>query len=140
MVWWLWVVLGLGLLLLEMATPGGLFALFFGVAAILVSALSAAGASPVWQWILFPLLSVGLLATLRGRLQERLRVRPAVPVDSLIGEEVVLLEDVAKGSEGGAELRGVPWRARAEDGGVLVRGQRYRVQRVDGVVLYLTSL
>ena len=28
--WWLWVLLGLGLLALEMATPGGFFALFFG--------------------------------------------------------------------------------------------------------------
>ena len=39
MVWWLWVVVGLGLLAFEMAMPGGFFALFFGVGALLVGGL-----------------------------------------------------------------------------------------------------
>jgi len=34
MVWWLWVLLGLGLLTFEVLTPGGFFALFFGLAAL----------------------------------------------------------------------------------------------------------
>jgi len=31
MAWWLWSVLGIALLILEIVTPGGLFALFFGL-------------------------------------------------------------------------------------------------------------
>ena len=117
MIWWLWVVTGLALLVLEMVTPGGLFALFFGVGALCVSALSAAGVSAVWQWVTFPLLSVVLTATLRGRLQERLRSPASARVDSLLGQEVLLLQDVPEGGEGRAELRGVPWTARAALGG-----------------------
>jgi membrane protein implicated in regulation of membrane protease activity len=140
MVWWLWVVGGLALLVLEMVTPGGLFALFFGVGALCVSGLAAAGAGPVLQWVTFPLLSVVLLATLRGRLQERLRSPASARVDSLLGQEVLLIQDVPAGGEGKAELRGVPWTARAEGGGALSSGQRCKVERVDGVVLYVTAV
>ena len=43
MEWWMWVLVGIGLLVVEMATPGGLFALFFGVGALVVAALSLVG-------------------------------------------------------------------------------------------------
>ncbi len=39
MIWWYWVVLGLLLTGLELATPGGFFVIFFGVGALLVGGL-----------------------------------------------------------------------------------------------------
>ena len=36
MPWWQWMVMGVILLVVEMATPGGLFAVFFGIGAFLV--------------------------------------------------------------------------------------------------------
>jgi len=139
MSWWMWVLFGLALLVVEMVTPGGLFALFFGAGALCVAAAAAAGLGPVAQWILFPVLSVLLLVTLRGRLKERLRSPERAPVD-VVGEEVVLLEDVPAGGEGRAELRGVPWSARGAGGVALAAGQRCRVERVDGVVLYVRAV
>lgn len=150
MVWWLWVIVGLTLLVLEMATPGGFFALFFGVGALAVSVLAAVGLGPVWQWIAFPVISLGLVLLLRARLQERLRRSPGPPVDSLVGQEVILLEDLPAGGEARAELRGVPWSARAAQGPgpadaqagarPLAKGQRCKVERVDGVVLYVKAV
>ena len=46
MQWWHWAVLGLVLGLLELATPGGFFIVFFGVGAMLVSGCRCSG-SPV---------------------------------------------------------------------------------------------
>ena len=43
MSWSFWVVFGLGLLVFEILTPGGFFTVFFGVAAFVIAALSAAG-------------------------------------------------------------------------------------------------
>ena len=40
MLWWVWILLGFLLLLAEVLTPGGLYLLFFGVAAILVGLLA----------------------------------------------------------------------------------------------------
>jgi inner membrane protein len=40
MAWWIWIVLGLVLLLGEMLTPGGFYILFFGIGAIIVGILA----------------------------------------------------------------------------------------------------
>lgn len=139
MVWWIWVLFGLALLIVEIMTPGGLFALFFGLGALCVAALAAVGAGPVVQWITFPVVSVVLLAALRRRLQERLNTSTTGPVDSLIGQEVLLLQDLPAGGQTQAELRGSPWSVRAASGIPLRKGQRCKVERVDGVVLYVTA-
>jgi membrane protein implicated in regulation of membrane protease activity len=139
MVWWLWVLLGIALLALEIATPGGLFALFFGIGALAVALLAALGADPVWQWLAFPCLSVALLAALRRTLMERIGARPGAGVDQLVGQEVLVLQDIPAGGEGKAELRGTPWSARGEGGAALRAGQRGRVERIDGLVLWVRA-
>ena len=139
MTWWLWVLIGIGLLVVELATPGGLFALFFGVAAFVVAPLAALGVSPVVQWLGFTAVSLVLLATLRRPIQARLVARAHPPIDSIVGEEVLLLGDVPVGGEGKAELRGVPWIARAASGLALQKGQRCTVERVDGVTLWVRA-
>jgi inner membrane protein len=139
MSWWLWIVLGLGLLAVEMATPGGLFALFFGVGALCVAPLAFLGFGRTAQWFAFTALSLVLLATLRRTLQQRLFRRAGPAVDTLVGEEVVLLGDLPAGGEAKAELRGSPWTARTASGIAMKAGQRARVERVDGLVLYLRA-
>jgi membrane protein implicated in regulation of membrane protease activity len=138
MSWWVWVLFGIGLLVLEMLTPGGLFALFFGVGALLVAVAAALGAPATVQWLAFTVVSVVLLATLRRSLRDRLFRAPPHAVDELVGEEVVLLGDLAAGAEGKAELRGVPWSARIAAGD-LRKGQRARVERVEGLTLWVRA-
>ncbi|HET7826385.1 MAG TPA: NfeD family protein [Anaeromyxobacter sp.] len=139
MSWWLWVLFGIALLVVEMLTPGGLFALFFGIGALAVSIVAALEAPAVLQWLAFPAISVALLVTLRRGLREKLRARPGAPVDSIVGEEVVLLGEIPAGGEGQAELRGVPWRARVASGIALRAGQRCRVERIEGLTLWLRA-
>lgn len=139
MAWWLWILLSLGLLVVELVTPGGLFALFFGAAALLVALLAAIGVGAVWQWLLFSVASLVFVATLRRPLQDRLQRGPAGAVDSLVGEEAVLLDDLGAGATGRVELRGVPWSARAASGIPLRAGQRCRVERVDGLTLWIRA-
>jgi inner membrane protein len=139
MVWWLWVLAGIALLALEMITPGGLFALFFGVGALLVAPLAAAGVPATVQWFAFTALSLVLLASLRRRLQDRLQAPRGRPVDSFLGEEVVLMEDLPAGGEAKAECRGAPWSARAASGMPLRAGQRCTVERIEGLVLWVRA-
>ena len=139
MTWWMWVLAGIGLLVVEMVTPGGLFALFFGIGALATAIAAAVGAPVIVQWLLFTAVSLVLLATLRRTLQERLRQQPGVAVDSIVGEEVVLLGEIPAGGEGKAELRGVPWTARAASGIPLRAGQRCRVERIDGLTLWVRA-
>jgi membrane protein implicated in regulation of membrane protease activity len=140
MTWWIWVLLGLALLALEVVTPGTLFMLFFGVGALCVAGLSALGVGAAFQWIAFAAISLALVGFVRGRLQDRLRAPASGPIDSLVGEEVVLLTDLPAGGEAKAELRGSPWSARAASGIPLAKGQRCKVERVEGVVLHVTAI
>jgi membrane protein implicated in regulation of membrane protease activity len=141
MVWWLWVLLGLGLLAFEVLTPGGFFALFFGLAALLLGALAGLEiAGPPWlQWLLFSGLSVGLLVGLRKPLLQRIKVgeRALPPIDSLVGEVATLLEDLPPGAVGRAELRGSGWTARSVEPKTLAKGARCRVERVEGLTLWI---
>ena len=60
-------------------------------------------------------------------------------VDGLAGEDAVVLEDVAPGSVGKAELRGTTWSARSTSLGALVKGQRCKVERVEGLTLWIRA-
>src|SRR5262245_58416810 len=107
MTWWLWVLLGLILLGLELASAGGFFVIFFGVGAFLVGLLIGVGAvEAAWlQWLLFTALSIISLLLFRRPLLEWMKRRetPRGPVDSLVGQTAVLTEDLPSGGVGKAE-------------------------------------
>jgi membrane protein implicated in regulation of membrane protease activity len=138
MTWWLWILLGLGLLFVELATPGSFVAFFFGLSGIVVGILVALNlAGPGWfHWVLFPALAVLMVALLRGPLHARLNLAgSAKAVDSLVGEGGVILDAVPDGGVGKVEVRGSSWSARAAQ--ALEKGQRCRVDRVDGLTLWV---
>ncbi len=140
MVWWMWVVAGGALLVLEIVTPGFVL-IFFGVAAVIVGLAAGIGLQlPLWGEILaFAVLSVVLLLAFRGPMLRWMGTRSrAVPrIDRLEDETAVALEDLAPGAVGRAELRGTPWAARNIDDAPLVAGTRCRVAKVDGLTLHL---
>jgi inner membrane protein len=138
MLWWVWILLGFLLLLAELLTPGGLYLLFFGVAAIFVGLLAGLNLIelPWMQWLMFSVFSVVALSLFRRPLLKRLRPASlAQEVDSLVGETAIALEDMAADAIGRAELRGAAWSARNIGGNSLTRGQRCTVERVDGLML-----
>jgi inner membrane protein len=140
MTWWLWIVLGLVLIALELATPGGFFVIFFGIAALTVGALvllDVVGA--VWmQWLLFPIVALATLRLFRQPLLGAMRVgQPGHEVDALVGEVAIAAADIAPGKHGRAELRGSSWSARNVDTNTLTAGQRCRVVAVQGLMLDL---
>lgn len=141
MTWWMWALGGFLLLGIEIATPGGFFVFFFGLAALGVAALSLLGiAGPDWmQWLLFSVGSVGSLVLFREKLVRRSRGEVGESPGSLVGEAAVLLEDLAPGAVGRAELRGTAWSARHDGPAALARGQRCRVVRVEGLMLWLRA-
>jgi membrane protein implicated in regulation of membrane protease activity len=138
MTWWYWILLGLGLTLFELVTPGGLFAIFFAVAAIVVGLLDLVGiGGPDWvQWVLFSVLALASLALFRRPLLARLRLDVrGKDVDSLTGEVVSPLAPIAPGEVGRAELRGSTWSARNVAAAAVTAGQRCRVVAVHGLEL-----
>ena len=140
MFWWLWLVLGLIFVGLEVLTPGGFYVLFFGIGALVVGSLTGFGWSgPIWlQVLLFSAISLLSLVCFRPHLVRatRSKERPD-PIDTLEGEIALLVDDLPPDAVGRAELRGTTWTVRNGDQRLLVRGQRCRVSRVDGLTLWI---
>ncbi len=122
--------------MLEMASPGGFYMFFFGSGAIAVGLISVLGlGGPLWfQLLLFALLSIGALLFFRGRLLEWFQ-RETPIVDSMVGEIVVLQEDVASGQTGKGEMRGTTWTIRNAGEDRLKKGQRCAIEKLEGLVL-----
>lgn len=143
MTWWIWILVGLALLVLEVVVPGGVFLVFFGVAALVVGALSAIGiAGPVWlQWLLFSIVSIASLLTLRRPILRRLKAEPEEDdkVDTLVGQLVIIVEELAPGAEGITELRGTSWTTRNVGESPLSPGQRGIVEKVEGLRLHVRA-
>lgn len=140
MAWWIWILIGLGLLAIEAASPGGLFAFFFGVSACAVGGLAAFGlaGSLGVQWVLFSVLALVALVVLRGPLKARLNINgPSKPVDQLADQAALALEDLPAGGGGKVELRGSSWSARNGGAALIAKGTRCRVERVDGLTLWV---
>jgi membrane protein implicated in regulation of membrane protease activity len=141
MPWWTWVLGGLVMLAVEAASPGGFFAVFFGVAAIVVGVVNALGGSlPAWaEWLLFTVLSVAGLLVFRRPLMARFNTKRGKLVDQLEGEAAVVVEEVRPGGVGRAELRGSVWSARTHGETTLAAGQRCRVEWVEGLTLWVRA-
>jgi membrane protein implicated in regulation of membrane protease activity len=138
--WWHWLILGLLLVVAEIAGSGSFYLIFFGIGALVVGALAALGfAGPVWlQILLFSLLSITSLALFRGRLLRMFQKEPPKPrVDPIIGEIATAVDDLSAGSVGRVELRGTSWSARNSTSQTLPRGARCRVVRVEGLMLHI---
>jgi membrane protein implicated in regulation of membrane protease activity len=142
MTWWFWIVLGLALSALELATPGGIFIIFFGVAALVVGLLALVGlGGPAWvQWLLFPIFALVSLRVFRRPILNRLGMSgDHSEVDTLVGQVAVATEPMVPGAHGRAELRGAIWSARNVDTAAVASGQRCRVVAVQGLMLDLRS-
>ena len=142
MIWWIWIVLGCALLLLEMAIPGGFYFIFLGASALLVGFLTAVGITATdWvEWLLFSIFAIGATALFRKPLLQKFGTATASgEVDSLVGQTATAMEAIQPGAVGKAELRGASWTAFNASGESLARGQRCRVERVDGLTLFVRS-
>jgi inner membrane protein len=138
MTWWIWIAFGIVLAAIELATPGGFFVIFFGVAALIVGGLALAGiVEQAWiQWLIFSAMAVIALRLFRKPLLARLQSHgPAHEVDSVIGEIAVAASPIPPGDYAHVELRGSRWSARNVGDTPIAAGQRSKVVAVNGLML-----
>ena len=135
--WWIWALCGVLLLLGEFLTPGGFYQFFFGIGALAVAIIDAAGIHwPLTAQIgLFLVLSIGSLVALRKPLRMKFGQERETEVDQIEGETAVTMEEIAAGAIGKAELRGAVWNARNVGDALIPASQRCRVERVNGLTL-----
>ena len=101
MTWWAWCILGTLLLAVELfAVDAQFYFVFIGLAAVVVGLLGLVGIDlPEWaQWMLFAVLAVAAMLTIRKQLYEKLRHRVTGTVDSDVAQRLKIAVENAAGT------------------------------------------
>jgi membrane protein implicated in regulation of membrane protease activity len=142
MTWGGWMILGAILLGAELfAVDAQFYLVFLGLAAGFVGALSLLGiAMPEWtQWLAFAILSLLFFLVFRKSLYGKIRGGAKGFRDTISGDTVNIIDDLAPGAETRAEYRGTNWTVRNVGDTTIARGTRAVVVRVDGLTLHLNA-
>jgi len=130
---WFWVILSAFLVVGEIFTAG-FFILPFGIGAAAAAALAFMGGGLVWQWVVFLVVSVGLLLPLK-RFADRITPESGIGVaaDRVIGKVGLVLEEVQPhGVTGRVRIGSEEWRAASDSEETIAEGVAVEIQRIDG--------
>ncbi|MDQ6800814.1 MAG: NfeD family protein [Acidobacteriota bacterium] len=138
--WWIWTLIGFFFLALEFVSTT-MHSAFFAAGAFLVGLLVALHVGgPLWVQVLtFTLFSLVTLLFIRPYVVQKLKLSVTNVVDSMVGEQAILMDDLPPAGIGKAEMRGSTWNARNVGETALNRGQRCTVERVEGLVLFVRA-
>jgi membrane protein implicated in regulation of membrane protease activity len=143
MPWWGWLVLGIGLLGVEMFVVDAQFYLvFIGVAAAMVGLVGLAGIDlPQWaQWLVFAALAIVTMFAFRKRVYAVVRGRGGqVEAPVTTGDRVRVSMRLEPGQSGRVDYRGSTWTARNVDDRAIEAGAEALISHVDGLTLHLKS-
>ncbi|MGH8249277.1 MAG: NfeD family protein [Steroidobacteraceae bacterium] len=143
MPWWAWLVLGIGLLGVEMFVIDAQFYLvFIGLAAAVVGLLGLGGIDlPGWaQWLIFSALAIVAMLAFRRRLYEMIRGRSGHVEERLtVGDRVVIPARLEPGQSGRVEYRGSSWTARNTGSQPIEAGREALIAQVDGLTLHVKA-
>lgn len=139
---WLWCVVGVLLLGAELIIPGGFFLFVVGLGALGLGLLLLIGAplNETAQYLVFAVLSLVFLLTLRKKMSSSLFSSTPDISDDLAGKELSVTEAISPGAEGSVEFRGTVWRAMNRGPTPLSPGDRAKIDRVDGLKLLLSKI
>ena len=143
MPWWAWLVVGIGLLSVEMFVIDAQFYLvFLGASATLVGLLGLAGiTTPEWaQWLIFSLLAVVTMVTFRRRLYTLVKTRSGHVEERLtIGDRVLVPVRLEPGQSCRVDYRGSSWTARNVDEQAIEAGREAAIAQIDGLTLQVRA-
>ena len=142
MTWWSWMILGAVLLCVELfAVDAQFYLVFLGLSAAIVGFAALFGISdPAWgQWLAFAVLSLFFFFTFRRTLYQKIRAGGETYRDSIAGDSVRILEDLAPGSDGRTDYRGTKWTVRNVGSEAIAGGSRATVVKVDGLTLHVST-
>jgi membrane protein implicated in regulation of membrane protease activity len=134
MLWWIWIILGLLLLVMESYLPSGFFVFFLGLAAIFVGLVDLAFPGiPTWaHWFVFVLASALFVVLFRKRMQSK---KSPQEFRDMIGEFVVIEAEILAGDSGYGELRGTRWQVKNVGSTPLAAGDRRTVKAAKGFLV-----
>ncbi len=143
MAWWGWCILGVALLGVELlAVDAQFFLVFAGLAAVVVGLLGLVGLElPIaGQWLLFAVVAVTAMFTLRRPIYARFMNKPLGNVSSDVDQRVVVSQELAPGNSCRIEYRGSGWTVLNIGDRPIPSGGAARIDSVDGLTLRVRAI
>lgn len=144
MPWWGWLVIGIGLLGVEMFVVDAQFYLvFLGASAAIVGLIGLSGLTlPDWaQWLVFAALAIITMVGFRRRIYSLVRSRSGHVEERLtLGDHVVVPALLPAGQSCRVDYRGSSWTARNVDVQPIEAGREAVITHVDGLTLHVKPL
>ena len=136
--YWLIAMILLGIL---EAVTVSLVSLWFAGGALAALVASLLGA-PVWLQVAVFLVASGiLLACLRPLAKRSVGAKTKTNVDSLMGQQALVTEDIDNlTAQGAIRVNGNTWSARSTNGNPIPANTRVVIDRVEGVKLFVTPV
>jgi membrane protein implicated in regulation of membrane protease activity len=132
--WLAWLLAALVLGALELLTGGTLVLFMLAGGAVAGGLTAALTENPFLPWVVFSIVSVGLLVVVRPVAKKHARqpLELRSGTDRLVGESAEVIAEVT-GHDGRVKLHGEIWSARAFDGGAtFAPGQTVQVLQIEG--------
>ena len=143
MAWWGWCIFGVVLLGVELlAVDAQFYLVFAGLAAVVVGLLGLVGLElPIaGQWLLFAVLAVTAMFTLRRPIYARLMNKPLGNVSTDLEQRVVLAQELGPGKSCRIEYRGSGWTAINIGDQAIPSGGAARIDSIEGLTLHVRAL
>ncbi|MBP3229086.1 MAG: NfeD family protein [Bacteroidaceae bacterium] len=133
-----WAILMLVCAFFELLT-GGLYIICLSVGALAAIPVAAMGLSLTWQIVVFVIVSVGSIYTLRPlakRYLHRKDERDTISnADAILGRIGTVSQDIPAHGYGRVALDGDDWKAQTLDGQPLAKGTRVRIAQRKSLVV-----
>ena len=132
--WYVWLILFLVFLGLEIMTTGVFFFLCFSTGALFAMLFSLLGASFQVELIIFCAVSLASILLIRPLFKKYVaKQKTQTNVDSLIGTKAIVIEDIKENSMGKVKTEGEIWLAISKEN--IAKGENVIIESIDGTKL-----
>lgn len=132
--WYVWLILFLVFLGLEIMTTGVFFFLCFSTGALFAMLFSLLGANFQTELIIFCIVSLASILLIRPLFKRYIaKQKTETNVDSLIGAKAIVIDEIKVNGMGKVKIEGEVWLAISKED--IAKGETVIVEAVDGTKL-----
>lgn len=138
---WLWIIVILVAILVEVVTLGNLVSIWFAVGAAVALIVRLAGGDMLLQVVTFIVVSIAAMLAIRPLAASYLRGNTvSTNTDRLIGQQVYLTKGIDKGMWGEIKSNGLIYAAVSVDNNTIEAGQRVEIVAIEGAKLIVRKI
>lgn len=138
---WIWLIIALITLIIEVTTPSALISIWFSVGALFAYVASILNLGLPLEIVVFITMSVLSFFGFRPFVLKFLKHKPIrTNADRYIGMQTRIVEDVYSDKWGAVSLEGIRWSVRDVNHGVLSKGTLIEVVALEGAKLVVKQV